>query len=109
MMIRRWITGALVSILLVPLSVFSLELDTAKAQGLVGEEPSGYLGVVVPSAEASALVQDINQKRREMYGAIAKKNGTPLNAVEALAGKKAIDATKPGAFVRGTTGAWQRR
>lgn len=82
------------------MSAFALDLDTAKAQGLVGERPDGYLGVVHGgNAEAAALVKDINYKRRLVYEDIAAKRGTSIAAVEATAGAKAIEKTAPGNFI----------
>ena len=37
-------------------SAWAISLDQAKQQGLVGEMPNGYLGVVVASSEVSSLV-----------------------------------------------------
>ena len=75
-----------------------MTLEEAKTQGVVGEQPNGYLGVVQPgaSAEVQALVNDVNQKRRHMYEDIARRNSTKLEAVEMLAGKTAIDNTRLG-------------
>jgi len=90
-------------------SVFALSLDEAKAKGLVGEKSSGYLGAVNPSnAEALALIEDVNQKRRQAYEDIAKRNRTNVQAVESLAGEKAIQNTKPGNFVEGP-GGWTKK
>jgi uncharacterized protein len=90
-------------------TAFAISLDEAKAKGLVGEKPNGYLGVVNPSGgEAQALADDINRKRRQAYEAIAKRNKTPLNAVETLAGEKAIQNTKPGNFIEGP-GGWMKK
>lgn len=90
-------------------SVFALSLDEAKAKGLVGEKSSGYLGAVNPSnAEALALIEDVNQKRRQAYEDIAKRNRTNVQAVESLAGEKAIQNTKPGHFVEGP-GGWTKK
>lgn len=92
--------------------VFSLlasavTLDEAKQQGLVGEQPSGYLGVVGKSSpDLEALVRDINQKRRAAYENIAQRNGTDVGAVEQLAGKKAIEQTAPGQYVKLPSGEW---
>ncbi|HET8708640.1 MAG TPA: YdbL family protein [Pseudomonadales bacterium] len=89
------------------LSAFALTLDEAKQQGLVGEQPSGYLAVVGKSSpDVDALVNDINQKRRSAYEGIAKRNGTDVSAVEQLAGKKAIEQTPSGQFVKQASGAW---
>ncbi len=88
---------------------FALSLDEAKANGLVGEKPNGYLGAVNPSnAEAQALIKDVNQKRRQAYEDIAKRNGTNVQAVQTLAGEKAMQNTKPGHFVEGP-GGWIKK
>jgi uncharacterized protein YdbL (DUF1318 family) len=94
-----------------PLPGWGLTLEEAKTQGVVGEQPNGYLGVVQPgaSAEVQALVNDVNQKRRQMYEEIARRNSTKLEAVEMLAGKTAIDNTRPGNFVRGPAGQWVKK
>jgi uncharacterized protein YdbL (DUF1318 family) len=86
-------------------------LDDAKAAGIVGEQANGYLAVVEPpgSAAARSLVQEINDRRRARYAAIAERNGVELEAVELLAGQKAIEKTPPGQFVRLSDGAWRRK
>lgn len=90
-------------------SVFALSLDEAKGNGLVGERPTGYLGAVnASSADAQALIADVNQKRRQAYEEIAKRNRTPLTTVETLAGEKAIQNTKPGHFIEGP-GGWIKK
>jgi uncharacterized protein len=90
-------------------SVFALSLDEAKANGLVGEKANGYLGVVnLANAEARALIEDVNQKRRQAYEDIAKRNGTTIQSVETLAGEKAVQNTKPGNFVEGP-GGWIKK
>ena len=97
----------LVAGLVFSLCAFALTLDAAKQQGLVGEQPSGYLGVVDKSTpEIEALVRDINQKRRSAYEGIAKRNGTEVEAVEQLAGKKAIEQTAKGQYVKLPSGDW---
>ena len=90
---------------------FAESLDEAKSKGLVGETQSGYLAAVnpAPSPSIAALVADINAKRKEQYFSIAQKNGTPLSAVEALAAKKAIDATPAGQFVQSPSGTWSKK
>jgi uncharacterized protein len=88
---------------------FGISVEEAKTKGLVGEKPNGYLGVVNPSApEAQVLTNEVNEKRRQAYEDIAKRNRTQLDAVEALAGEKAIQNTKPGYFVEGP-GGWTRK
>lgn len=92
-------------------AIFALTLQEAKADGLVGEQRDGYVGLVVSSADAEviALVQDINRQRREQYQQIAQRNGISVEQVAALAYEKAVGATPSGQFVQDTSGAWQRK
>lgn len=111
MLIVRLTVAACMAMLwvMVVSSAFALSLDDAKAKGLVGEKTNGYLGTVHPSnAEAQALVEDVNRKRRQAYEDIAKRNGTSVQAVETLAGEKAIQNTRPGNFVEGP-GGWIKK
>ena len=98
-------------LLCMPVPSWGLTLEEAKTQGIVGERPNGYLGVVRPgaSAEAQALVNDINQKRRQTYEDIARRHTTSLEAVETLAGKTALEHTKPGNFVQLPSGQWVKK
>ena len=93
---------------LMPLLAFGITLDEAKQQGLLGERPDGYLGLVKPSSSPDTvnLMKDINNKRRDVYKGIAEKNSTALPAVEALAGKKAIEKTPTGQFIMQPNGTW---
>lgn len=86
-------------------------LDDAKAAGFLGERPDGYLGLVKPSAPASArsLMNSINAKRRARYGEIATKNKTSLQAVEAIVGSKLINKAPRGTYVMDASGAWIRK
>jgi uncharacterized protein YdbL (DUF1318 family) len=95
-------------LILTPLLALSVTLDEAKQQGWLGERPDGYLGLVTPSptADTVLLMKDVNRKRRTLYQDIAGKNGTALSAVEALAGKKAIEQTPSGRFIMQPDGNW---
>lgn len=103
--------GCLLAILGLPPLTWGLTLDEAKSQGLVGERPNGYLGVVSPraSAEAQALVNEVNQKRRMAYADIARSNSANLATVETLAGDTAIKNTKPGNFIQLPSGEWTKK
>jgi len=99
----------LVMSFLVVAEVMAIDLGAAKSQGLVGETPSGYLAAVgAASGEVNQLINQINGKRRAEYNNIAKKNGISLNSVEALAGKKAIDKSRPGEYVQ-VGGKWRKK
>lgn len=91
------------------LPVWAIDLGTAKANGLVGETPSGYLEATGnASSEVAALIKDINTQRRAKYQSIASSNGTALSAIEALAGETAIKKTAPGHFVK-INGQWRKK
>lgn len=89
--------------------VMALDLDGAKAQGLVGEQPDGYLGVVQATPEAVALAADINAKRKAAYEEIARKNGATLAQVAAMTGEKVIAKAAPGTFIKTPQGQWQKK
>ena len=86
----------------------ALSLGEAKQKGLVGEMSNGYLGVVKSSAQAKKLVDTVNAKRRKAYEDIARKRGATLKDVELLAGKKAINKTPKGQYVK-LNGSWRRK
>ncbi len=98
----------LLAAILFSVTAFALELDSAKATGLIGEQENGYLGAVVQSAEALALVNDINAKRKAAYQNLASKNNITLEQVEILAGKKSYEKTEPGHYLR-NNGQWIKK
>ncbi|KPH61353.1 hypothetical protein AMS58_07235 [Pseudoalteromonas porphyrae] len=89
-------------------SAWAISLDDAKSQGLVGEDSSGYLGLVVQNAEAKTVVDEINAKRKAQYLKLAKKNNLSLAQVEALAAAKTIEKTRAGHFVE-VNGEWVKK
>jgi uncharacterized protein YdbL (DUF1318 family) len=91
---------------------FAIDLDSAKAQGLVGEKLNGYIGIVTssPTPEVKAMVDDINLRRRASYQQIANKTpGANLNAVEKLAAEKLIAKTPSGQYVEQAPGQWVKK
>ena len=96
-------------LLLIAQPAYSIDLQTAKNQGLVGETTSGYLAAVKsPSPEVSALIESINSQRKQKFKEIAARNNTSLEAVEQLAGKKAIEKSAPGSYIK-AGGSWQQK
>ncbi|MAB97782.1 YdbL family protein [Pseudomonas marincola] len=84
------------------------ELGSAKANGLVGEMPNGYLGVVKSAGEADAITKLINQARANEYQKLAQQNGIQKTDVEAIAGKKAIEKTPAGQYIQ-LNGKWIKK
>lgn len=101
-------------LLVVPMSfafAFALTLQEAKNAGLVGEQRSGYIGLVVESvpAEVVALARDVNNQRRELYQQIATQNNLTIEQVAALAFEKAVEATLAGQYLQNAAGGWVKK
>ena len=104
--LRSFFAAALLCVLAAP--TFALGLDEARDQGLLGERADGYVGIVVsPTPELEALASGVNAKRKAHYEEIAARNGTQVEAVAALAGKKLIEGAKSGWLVK-TNGGWRK-
>ncbi len=91
-------------------TLWAADLDSAKADGLIGEMPNGYLGLVVSSApsDVKALIADVNAKRKAKYQEVATSRNIELSKVELIAGKKAIEKTKSGHFIK-VDGNWIKK
>jgi uncharacterized protein YdbL (DUF1318 family) len=90
-------------------SAWALSLNDAKQQGLVGEMPNGYLGVVVDNAAAKSLVASVNKKRKSIYMNLARKNKITMQQVTALAGEKSLAKTQSGHLIKNSAGQWVKK
>jgi len=82
----------------------------ARAEGKVGEQADGYLGIVGPADPVlQRLVDDINIKRRAVYAEKAKENNATLEAYALTAGCQAVLRTVPGEKYRAPDGTWHTR
>ena len=88
----------------------ALDLDSAKAQGVIGEQTDGYVAAVSADAPADvkSLVADVNAKRRAAYQEIAQKNGTKAEDVAMLAAQKLLTRAPSGAWIR-EKGQWYQK
>lgn len=79
---RKFTTTVLFLVALMATSVQASPLNDARNAGQVMEMPNGYVMAhgQVP-ADVSALVADVNKRRRAAYEKIAKKNGVSVNHV----------------------------
>lgn len=87
-------------------------LDDARAAGLLGERPDGYVDVVNPNASADilALKEQINAQRRKIYQQLAGEKGVPAEEVGALAAEKTIaQKLKPGMYYMNSSGQWVQK
>ncbi|MBW8183780.1 YdbL family protein [Shewanella nanhaiensis] len=95
--------------LLLSLNTFAISLQDAKSQGLVGEQPNGYLGVIKSDPQATAVAKEVNAKRKAHYEKIARKNGISASEVAKLAAEKAMKATKRGQYIKSSNGKWIKK
>ncbi|MGX9460926.1 YdbL family protein [Shewanella sp. A14] len=90
-------------------TAWAMTLQEAKTNRIVGEQPNGYLGIVIDSPEAQQLVLTVNKKRKEHYQAIAQRNNISLEKVATLAAKKAMQAAEPGHMIQTPQGQWLKK
>ena len=90
---------------------FAIDIDEAKAQGLVGETMTGYLAAVkVPaSAEVQALIDDVNAKRKAAFERTAARTNTTLIQVSHRFYELAIERTAAGHYYQDANGRWVRK
>lgn len=82
----------------------------ARSSGEVGEKMDGYLGVVGSSTPAlTAIVNDINIKRRALYTQKAQAANATIEEYAFAAGCQAILATSPGEKYQAPDGSWKTR
>jgi len=109
--LARQLPGALLIGLLSISVAVAGPLDQPKADGLIGEQANGYLGLVsqdVP-ADIKALVRDVNAKRKARYQSIAQKQSVALSEVEKVGGTTAIDKTLRGNYIKDSSGRWRKK
>ena len=88
------------------------ELDDARNAGVIGERPDGLIGAVSSSVPANilSLIESVNNARLESYRALAEKEGTRVEAVQAVAGQRQIEkAVQNGWYVMDADGSWRKR
>jgi uncharacterized protein YdbL (DUF1318 family) len=86
-------------------------VDAAKAQGVVGEQGDGMLGLVSGSADPAvkAAVDEINAGRAKAYQDIAAKTGVAPDAAGQAAAQQLLARLPAGYYYRPLGGAWTRK
>jgi len=83
--------------------------QAARAAGLVGEQPDGYLGIVgAATPELRALVNSINIQRKAKYTQTAAAGAT-VEQMAFASGCNLILKTAPGEKYRTPSGTWATR
>jgi uncharacterized protein YdbL (DUF1318 family) len=110
----NWITNVFLALLISTMAVsiaVASTLAQPKADGLIGEQANGYIGLVkkdVP-ADIKKLVDKTNAKRKTGYQKIARKQGTTLSEVEKVGGNTAFQKTLKGNYYRDASGTWRKK
>ena len=92
-------------------AALAVTLQEAKELGLIGERRDGYVGFVVDDVppDVCALVQSVNNQRRDRYREIAEENGITIAQVVAVAFERALEATQSGNYLQDASGNWVRK
>lgn len=87
-------------------------IEQAKAQGIIGELSTGYLGFVDPGRATPDLkrrVDEINAARLQAYTEIANKTGQSVQTVGQLAAEKQFERAEPGELVKPANDSWTKK
>ncbi len=86
-------------------------VDAAKAQGVVGEQGDGFLGLVNGSASPAvkAAVADINAGRAKAYQDIAAKTGVAESAAGEATARQLEARVPPGGYFKPLGGGWTKK
>jgi uncharacterized protein YdbL (DUF1318 family) len=87
-------------------------IDSAKAEGVVGEQADGYVGFRTPSSDAAlnAAVQATNAGRRQAYASSAGDAGTSTEVAGArMFETQLLPRVSSGQWYRNAQGRWVQR
>lgn len=85
-------------------------LETAKTEGVVGEQVDGYLGIRGPvDASLRRKVSEINAKRRAVYEELAMSDNTTAAKVARVTGEMQIRRAASGEFFVDEGGNWVQK
>jgi uncharacterized protein YdbL (DUF1318 family) len=83
---KLFLSGAF--ILAFAASAWALDLQSARSQGLVAEQPDGYIKAIDQGSEVNGLVNEVNSKRKKEYERISKEKGQSVDVVGRLAAEQ---------------------
>jgi uncharacterized protein YdbL (DUF1318 family) len=93
-------------------SAFSIDFQTAREKGIVGELANGYIAIVEEKAndEITDIVKTINKKRKKKFKQISKKTGAgSTSVVGASVHKTIVEKLPEGAYYQNESGSWVRK
>lgn len=86
-------------------------VDAAKAQGIVGEQADGYLGLVhgTASPAITAAVTQINAGRAAVYRSTATKTGVSVAAAGQATAQQLFARMPAGEYYKPLGGGWKKK
>ena len=87
-------------------------VDQAKAQGIIGEMATGYLGIADPSKATPDLkrrVDEINAGRLQAYTDVANKNNQSVATVAVLMAEKQFARAQSGEVLKPEGQGWTKK
>lgn len=105
----RFMTILVLAATLLSLPAFAMDLHQARSAGMVGEKMDGYAAAIQSTPEITALVNDVNTKRREEYARISKQKNQPVDVVAKLAAQEIINSLPAGSSYQAPDGSWKKR
>lgn len=105
------IFASLILLLSFSATSYALSMDQAKAQGLIGENSSGYLASVKPNPSAAVVgvINSINAKRKAAYVKTAASAGVSVDVVEKRVAQRLVNKAAKGAYLKNAAGVWYRK
>lgn len=88
---------------------FALDLHAARGNGSVGEQADGFVAALKPSPEVTALVADVNAKRKQEYARISAQNGQSVAVVGKVAAQQIINGLPGGSSYQAADGSWKTK
>ncbi|MEW6290626.1 MAG: YdbL family protein [Thermodesulfobacteriota bacterium] len=84
-------------------------LAALKAQGVIGENKSGYLEFRKADNSRAALVNEENDDRRKVYAAIAKQQGADADLVGSRRALQIAGQASSGTWLQKPDGTWYQK
>ena len=84
-------------------------ITALKAEGVVGENNKGYLGVIGANQVKKDVINAENSDRKQVYTAIAKQQGTSVDLVGKRRAKQIAKKAKPGQWIQDQSNKWYQK
>jgi hypothetical protein len=109
--IRTLLATLFLALSVIAIPAWAMSLDEAKAKGIVGETPTGYIASVKPTADQDVikLINEINTKRRAAFTESAANAGVTLDIIEIRISQRLYELAPKGTYLQTPNGQWQQK